>query len=302
MLTFFSHYDNVFYKIFAWCLFLLQIPTISIIITQGGSYFMKYMTAEPFRIKMVEPITRSTKAQRQQWLQEAGYNAFRLKSEQVYIDCITDSGTSAMSQAQWSAMMMGDEAYAGCRSFYRLEASVQDIFGMPYVQPTHQGRAADYIMTQIYCRPGAYAIGNMHFDTFRGNAEMMGCLPVDYAIDEGENFAELAASVLWKTNRISLAGGSNLYLAKSGTYASFRFAPTAYLPHDWQIGLQAIYFTVNSPRRVLTGVPVYGCLSVNKQFGKKWNLGIDWHDMIDALCSDAKVNRHAANIKLQYRF
>ena len=110
---------------------------------------MKYMTAEPFRIKMVEPITRSTKAQRQQWLQEAGYNAFRLKSEQVYIDCITDSGTSAMSQAQWSAMMMGDEAYAGCRSFYRLEASVQDIFGMPYVQPTHQGRAADYIMTQL---------------------------------------------------------------------------------------------------------------------------------------------------------
>ena len=150
---------------------------------------MKYMTAEPFRIKMVEPITRSTKAQRQQWLQEAGYNAFRLKSEQVYIDCITDSGTSAMSQAQWSAMMMGDEAYAGCRSFYRLEASVQDIFGMPYVQPTHQGRAADYIMTQIYCRPGAYAIGNMHFDTFRGNAEMMGCLPVDYAIAEGMDTA-----------------------------------------------------------------------------------------------------------------
>ena len=123
-----------------------------------------------------------------------------------------------------------------------------------------------------------------------------------YAIDEGENFAELAASVLWKTNRISLAGGSNLYLAKSGTYASFRFAPTAYLPHDWQIGLQAIYFTVNSPRRVLTGVPVYGCLSVNKQFGKKWNLGLDWHDMFDAFCSSALINRHAANIKLQYRF
>lgn len=123
-----------------------------------------------------------------------------------------------------------------------------------------------------------------------------------YTIEEGENFTELNTSVYWKTNRISLAGGSNLYLAKSGTYASFRFAPTAYLPHDWQIGLQAIYFTVNSPRRVLTGVPVYGCLSVNKQFGKKWNLGIDWHDMIDALCSDGLVNRHAANIKLQYRF
>lgn len=146
---------------------------------------MKYMTAEPFRIKMVEPITKSTKEQRQKWLKEAGYNAFRLKSDQVYIDCITDSGTSAMSQAQWSAMMLGDEAYAGCRSFYKLEESVQDIFGMPYVQPTHQGRAADYIMTQIYCRPGAYAIGNVHFDTFRGNAEILGCTPVDHVIDEG---------------------------------------------------------------------------------------------------------------------
>lgn len=146
---------------------------------------VKYMTAEPFRIKVVEPIAKSTKAQRQQWLKEAGYNAFRLKSEQVYIDCITDSGTTAMSQDQWAAIMRGDEAYAGCRSFYRLEASAQDIFGMPYVQPTHQGRAADYIMTQIYCRPGAYAIGNMHFDTFRGNAEMLGCIPVDYACDDG---------------------------------------------------------------------------------------------------------------------
>lgn len=146
---------------------------------------MKYMTAEPFRIKMVEPIQKSTKAQRQQWLKEAGYNAFRLKSEQVYIDCITDSGTSAMSQQQWAAMMLGDEAYAGCRSYYKLEASVQDIFGMPYVQPTHQGRAADYIMAQIYARPNAYAIGNMHFDTFRGNAEIMGCIPVDYATDTG---------------------------------------------------------------------------------------------------------------------
>ena len=153
---------------------------------------MKYMTAEPFRIKMIEPITKSTKAQRQQWLKEAGYNAFRLKSEQVYIDCITDSGTSAMSQNQWAAMMTGDEAYAGCRSFYRLEASAQDVFGMPYVQPTHQGRAADYIMAQIYARPGAYAIGNMHFDTFRGHAEIMGCIPLDYATDAGMNPASPA--------------------------------------------------------------------------------------------------------------
>lgn len=147
---------------------------------------MKYMTAEPFRIKMVEPIKKTTKAHRQQCLKEAQYNAFRLKAEDVYIDCITDSGTSAMSQDQWSAMFQGDESYAGCKSFYRLEKSVQDVFGMEFVQPTHQGRAADYIMAQIYAKKGKYAIGNMHFDTFRGNAEMMGCIPYDCVIKEGE--------------------------------------------------------------------------------------------------------------------
>jgi len=146
---------------------------------------MKYMTAEPFRIKVVEHIKKTTKAERLKWLQEAQYNAFRLRAENVYIDCLTDSGTSAMSSNQWSALMLGDESYAGCKSFYRLEESVQDVFGMPHVQPTHQGRAADYIMAKLYCRPGTYAIGNMHFDTFRGNAELLGALPVDYAIDEG---------------------------------------------------------------------------------------------------------------------
>ncbi|SHJ55052.1 tryptophanase [Paramaledivibacter caminithermalis] len=148
---------------------------------------MKFMTAEPFRIKMVEPIKKSTKEQRRQWLKEAGYNAFRLRAENVYIDCLTDSGTSAMSSHQWAALMLGDESYAGCKSFYKLEESVQDIFGMPYVQPTHQGRAADYIMAKIYAKEGKYAIGNMHFDTFRGNAEVLGALAVDYVIDEGKD-------------------------------------------------------------------------------------------------------------------
>ena len=123
-----------------------------------------------------------------------------------------------------------------------------------------------------------------------------------YMIEGDENFAELGASVYWKTNGLSLAGGSNLYTAKSGTYASFRFAPTAYLPHDWQIGMQVVYYTKKSPRREVTGVPVYGCLSVNRQLGKRWHLGVDWHDMFDAFCSEAAVNRHAANIRLQYRF
>ena len=123
-----------------------------------------------------------------------------------------------------------------------------------------------------------------------------------YAVEGGENFTELGASAYWKPNGWSLAGGANLYTAKSGTYASVRFAPTMYLPHEWQIGMQVVYFTRNSPRREATGVPVYGCLSVNKQFGKKWNLGVDWHDMFDACCSNTNVNRHAANICLQYRF
>ena len=123
-----------------------------------------------------------------------------------------------------------------------------------------------------------------------------------YAVEDGENFAELGASAYWKTDGLSLAGGTNLYIADSGASASFRLAPTAYLPHAWQIGLQVVYYTMKSPIREMYGTPVYGCLSVNKQFGKKWNLGVDWHDMFDAVCRDAAVNRHAANIKLQYRF
>ena len=123
-----------------------------------------------------------------------------------------------------------------------------------------------------------------------------------YMIEGGENLTELAASAYWKTKGLSLVGGSNLYIAKSGTSASIRFAPTAYLPHAWQIAMQVVYYTKNSPKREATGVPVYGCLSVNKQFGRHWNLGVDWHDMFDAFCSDATVNRHAANVKLQYRF
>lgn len=123
-----------------------------------------------------------------------------------------------------------------------------------------------------------------------------------YIIEDGENFMELGASAYWKTNWMSLTGGTNLYTARSITYASFRLSPTAFLPHQWQIGAQIVYYTKNSPRREVTGVPVYGCLSVNKQFGRKWNLSVDWHDMFDASCSDALVNRHAVNMKLQYRF
>lgn len=123
-----------------------------------------------------------------------------------------------------------------------------------------------------------------------------------YIIEDGENFVELGASAYWKNNRMSLTGGSNLYTAKSGTYASFRLAPTVYLPQQWQIGAQVVYYTKKSPRREVTAVPVYGCLSVNKQLSRRWHFCVDWHDMFDAFCSDALVNRHAVNMKVQYRF
>ena len=144
-----------------------------------------FQIAEPFRIKVVEPIRKTTKAERIRALKEAQYNVFRLKAKDAYIDCITDSGTSAMSTNQWSAMMLGDESYAGCDSFYRLEESAQDVFGMPYVQPTHQGRGADYIMAMYYAKPNKYALGNMHFDTFCGNAEQIGAIPLNCVIDAG---------------------------------------------------------------------------------------------------------------------
>ena len=122
------------------------------------------------------------------------------------------------------------------------------------------------------------------------------------AVEDEEDITQLGVSAYWKTKWLCLTGGSNLYITKSGTYASFRFVPTAYLPHDWQIGMQVVYYTKKFPIREVYGTPVYGCLSVNKQLGKRWNLGVDWHDMFDAFCSQAEVNRHAANIKLQYRF
>lgn len=148
---------------------------------------MRFQTAEPFRIKMVEHIKKTTKEQRIEWLSEAKYNVFKVKAENVYIDCLTDSGTSAMSKNQWSALMMGDESYASCDSFFKLESTVQTLFGMPYVQPVHQGRAADYLLAKIYTEPGKIAIGNMHFDTFRGNAEVLGALVEDLVFDHGKD-------------------------------------------------------------------------------------------------------------------
>jgi len=123
-----------------------------------------------------------------------------------------------------------------------------------------------------------------------------------YIVEGEENFGEIGASAYWKTRWVTLTGGANVHIAKSKVFASVRCAPTAYLPANWQIGLQIVYFTPQSPLRVLYGTPLYGCLAVNKQIGHFLNLAVEWHDMFDSFCSQAKVNRHAANIKVQYRF
>ncbi len=147
---------------------------------------MKHLP-EPFRIKTVEPIRMTTRNYREHAIKEAGYNTFLLKSEDVYIDLLTDSGTSAMSDAQWAALQMGDEAYAGSRNFYDLEKTVRGVFGYRYLVPTHQGRAAEHIMSKILIKPGDYIPGNMYFTTTRLHQELAGGKFVDVIIDEAHD-------------------------------------------------------------------------------------------------------------------
>lgn len=131
--------------------------------------------AEPYKIKMVEPIKLISREERERKIAEAGYNQFALKAEDVYIDLLTDSGTGAMSDWQWAGIMMGDESYAGSRSFYNLEKSVQDIIGYKYLVPTHQGRGAENVLFPILIKEkGAYVLGNMHFDTTKAHIELKG--------------------------------------------------------------------------------------------------------------------------------
>ena len=148
---------------------------------------MELPFAEAYRIKMVEPLKKSTRAEREQWLKEAHYNLFGLKSEQVYIDCLTDSGTGAMSDRQWAAMMTGDEAYAGSKSFFELKETINKITGFNYVIPTHQGRAAENVLFSHLVKAGDIIPGNSHFDTTKGHIEFRKAVALDCTIDEAKN-------------------------------------------------------------------------------------------------------------------
>ncbi len=148
---------------------------------------MELPFAESWKIKMVEPIRKSTRQEREQWLKEAHYNVFQLKSEQVYIDLITDSGTGAMSDRQWAAMMLGDESYAGASSFFNLKEVITRLTGFEYVIPTHQGRAAENVLFSYLVHDGDIVPGNSHFDTTKGHIEGRKAIALDCTIDEAKN-------------------------------------------------------------------------------------------------------------------
>ncbi|MBR6174347.1 MAG: tryptophanase, partial [Bacteroidales bacterium] len=145
---------------------------------------MELPFAEAWKIKMVEPIKKSTREQREKWLEEAHQNIFMLKSDYVYIDLLTDSGTGAQSDRQWSAMMMGDESYGGARSFYHMKDTITELTGFNYVIPTHQGRAAENVLFSYLVKPGNVIPGNAHFDTTKGHIESRKAFAIDVTVPE----------------------------------------------------------------------------------------------------------------------
>ena len=148
---------------------------------------MELPFSEAYRIKMVEPIRKSTREEREAWLKKAHYNVFQLEAEEVFIDLLTDSGTGAMTDRQWSAMMMGDESYAGSRSFFHFKDTVTRITGFPFVLPTHQGRAAENVFFSATVKKDAVVPGNSHFDTTKGHIESRGAVALDCTVDEAKD-------------------------------------------------------------------------------------------------------------------
>lgn len=148
---------------------------------------MKKYVAEPFKIKMVEPMKMTTREEREEKLKAANYNLFGIESDDVYIDFLTDSGTGAMSDTQWAGMMSGDESYAGARGYKKLMATVKDIFNYEYAQPVHQGRAAEQVLFPSLLKAGQKCISNMHFDTTRGHVGLLGAKAVDLVVPEAKD-------------------------------------------------------------------------------------------------------------------
>lgn len=143
--------------------------------------------AEPYKIKMVELLRMTTREEREQAIRQAGYNTFLTRSKDVYIDLLTDSGTGAMSDRQWAGLMLGDEAYAGSENFYHLEAVIKEYYGYEYMLPTHQGRGAENLMSQLLIKPGDYVPGNMYFTTTRLHQELAGGTFVDVIVDQAHD-------------------------------------------------------------------------------------------------------------------
>ena len=148
---------------------------------------MELPFAENYKIKMVETIRRSTREEREEWIKSAKYNLFGLKSDQVFIDLLTDSGTGAMSDKQWSAMLLGDESYAGARSYYAMKEMIRDLLGFDYFIPTHQGRAAENLLYSAIVKEGDVLPGNSHFDTTKGHIEFRKATAIDCTIDEAKD-------------------------------------------------------------------------------------------------------------------
>ncbi|MBP1594156.1 MAG: tryptophanase [Bacteroidetes bacterium] len=168
---------------------------------------MELPFAESWKIKMIEPIRKSTREEREQWMKEAHYNVFQLNADQVYIDLLTDSGTGAMSDRQWSAMMLGDESYAGASSFYNMKDAITRITGFEYVLPTHQGRAAENVLFSCLIKEGDVCPGNSHFDTTKGHIEMRKAFAVDCTIDEAKDTQLSARNTFQRECRYQQTGG-----------------------------------------------------------------------------------------------